>query len=73
MRIAVLKERAVGETRVWATPETVKKFKALGAEVAGEAGAGETASIADAVIQTKVPRLDLGASAGPVLRTVAGS
>ena len=48
MRIAVLKERAAGETRVSATPETVKKFKALGAEVAVEAGAGETASIADA-------------------------
>ena len=48
MRIAVLKERAVGETRVSATPETVKKFMALGAVVAVEAGAGEAASIADA-------------------------
>ncbi|QEA17619.1 NAD(P) transhydrogenase subunit alpha [Novosphingobium ginsenosidimutans] len=48
MRIAVLKERANGETRVSATPETVKKFIALGATVAVEAGAGGTASIADA-------------------------
>lgn len=48
LRIAVLKERASGETRVSATPETVKKFIALGATVAVEAGAGETASIADA-------------------------
>ncbi|MFZ5706325.1 MAG: NAD(P) transhydrogenase subunit alpha [Pseudomonadota bacterium] len=47
MRIAVLKEAAAGETRVSATPETVKKFIALGAEVAVEAGAGVTASIAD--------------------------
>jgi H+-translocating NAD(P) transhydrogenase subunit alpha len=47
-RIAVLKERANGETRVAATPETVKKFIALGATVAVEAGAGESASIADA-------------------------
>src|SRR3546814_17721669 len=48
MRIAVLKELAEGETRVAATPETVKKFIALGAEVAVESGAGEQASIADA-------------------------
>ena len=34
MRIAVLKERAAGESRVAATPETVKKFIALGASVA---------------------------------------
>ena len=48
MRIAVLKELAAGETRVAATPETVKKFIGLGAEVAIESGAGESASIADA-------------------------
>lgn len=48
MKIAVLKERAVGERRVAATPETVKKFIALGATVAVEAGAGTGASIADA-------------------------
>jgi NAD(P) transhydrogenase subunit alpha len=48
LRIAVLKERANGETRVSATPETVKKFIALGATVAVESGAGEAASIADA-------------------------
>ena len=47
MRIAVLKETAAGETRVAATPETVKKFAALGATVAVEQGAGLTASIAD--------------------------
>ena len=48
LRIAVLKERANGETRVSATPETVKKFIALGAAVAVEPGAGELASIANA-------------------------
>ena len=46
MKIAVLKE-AAGETRCAAIPETVKKFAALGAEVAVEKGAGEGASIAD--------------------------
>ena len=39
---------AEGERRVAATPETVKKFIALGASVAVESGAGLTASIADA-------------------------
>ena len=33
MRLAVLKERRPGESRVAATPETVKKFIGLGAEV----------------------------------------
>ncbi|NNC60116.1 MAG: NAD(P) transhydrogenase subunit alpha [Erythrobacter sp.] len=47
MKIAVLKERAGGEARVAVTPETVKKFIALGASVAVEAGAGNTAAIAD--------------------------
>ena len=47
MRIAVLKERAAGESRVAATPETVKKFSALGAAVAVESGAGEGARISD--------------------------
>lgn len=47
-RIAVLKERASGETRVSAIPETVKKFVALGASVVVEEGAGVGASIADA-------------------------
>lgn len=48
MKISVLKELASGERRVAATPETVKKFIALGASVAVESGAGATASIADA-------------------------
>ena len=48
MKIAVLRELADGETRVAATPETVTKFKALGADVAVEAGAGALARIPDA-------------------------
>ncbi|MDB5668118.1 MAG: transhydrogenase subunit alpha [Alphaproteobacteria bacterium] len=47
MKIAVLKETADGERRVAATPETAKKFIALGASVAVEAGAGANASISD--------------------------
>ncbi len=48
MKIAVLRETADAEHRVAATPETVKKFIALGAEMAVETGAGAGANIADA-------------------------
>ena len=48
MKIAILKERASGETRVAATPETVTKFAALGLTVSVELGAGVIASIPDA-------------------------
>lgn len=48
MRLAVLKERRPAETRVAATPETVRKLIALGNEVAVEAGAGAHAAIPDA-------------------------
>ncbi|HEY0412692.1 MAG TPA: Re/Si-specific NAD(P)(+) transhydrogenase subunit alpha [Allosphingosinicella sp.] len=47
MKLAVLRETAEGERRVAATPETVKKFMALGATLAVERGAGAGASIAD--------------------------
>jgi NAD(P) transhydrogenase subunit alpha len=48
MRLAVLKERHEAETRVAATPETVRKLIGLGLTVAVEAGAGAHAAIADA-------------------------
>ncbi len=47
MRIAVLSETDRAETRVAATPDTVKKYKALGADVAVQAGAGAQAGIPD--------------------------
>ena len=47
-RIAVTKERRSAETRVAATPDTVKKLIALGFEVVVETGAGAGASIPDA-------------------------
>ncbi|WP_425065208.1 Re/Si-specific NAD(P)(+) transhydrogenase subunit alpha [Reyranella sp.] len=47
MKIAVIKERRAHETRVAATPETVKKLKALGAEITIEAGAGTVAAYTD--------------------------
>jgi len=48
MKIAVPVERFPGEGRVAATPETVKKFGALGFDVAVETGAGLASSIVDA-------------------------
>jgi len=47
MKIAIVKERRPHETRVAATPETVKKLKALGAEITIEAGAGAAAAYTD--------------------------
>src|SRR3954453_12804406 len=48
MRIAVLSETDPVETRVAATPDMVKKYKNLGADVVVQAGAGKNASMADA-------------------------
>ena len=67
MKIAVLRERAEGERRVAATPETVKKLIALGATLAVEAGAGTAASIADADYEAA------GATLGDRTATIAGA
>jgi NAD(P) transhydrogenase subunit alpha len=48
MKIAIAAETDSGEPRVAGTPETVKKFISLGAEVAVEAGAGVKSGILDA-------------------------
>src|SRR5271156_5084620 len=47
-RIAVIRERRASETRVAATPETVRKLIGLGAAVSIETGAGAGCSIPDA-------------------------
>ncbi|HYG47268.1 MAG TPA: Re/Si-specific NAD(P)(+) transhydrogenase subunit alpha [Allosphingosinicella sp.] len=67
MKLAILKETADAERRVAATPETVKKFAALGAEVAIEAGAGRSASIADSDYEAA------GATVGPREAALAGA
>jgi NAD(P) transhydrogenase subunit alpha len=48
MRIFVARESDAAEPRVAATPETVKKMKALGADVVVEPGAGVKSGILDA-------------------------
>src|SRR5262245_2204657 len=47
MKIAIAAETDPGEPRVAATPDTVKKFVSLGAEVAVEQGAGVKSGILD--------------------------
>jgi NAD(P) transhydrogenase subunit alpha len=64
MKIAILKERALGETRVAATPETVKKFSGLGLSLAVEKGAGLAASVTDEAYA------EAGASIGTAAATV---
>ncbi len=56
MKIAILRERQAGESRVAATPETVAKLIGLGATFAVEKGAGAGSSILDAAYK------DAGAS-----------
>jgi NAD(P) transhydrogenase subunit alpha len=65
MRVAVLSEDLAVETRVAATPETVKKYKALGADVTVQSGAGKAAGIPDADFEAA------GASIAPGAREAA--
>ncbi|MBN8605905.1 MAG: Re/Si-specific NAD(P)(+) transhydrogenase subunit alpha [Caulobacterales bacterium] len=52
MKIAILKESAAGETRVAATPETVKKIIGMGHSVTVQTGAGVAASVPDDQFKT---------------------
>ncbi|WP_370337687.1 Re/Si-specific NAD(P)(+) transhydrogenase subunit alpha [Parvularcula marina] len=65
MKIAVLKAKK--DPRVGATPETVKKLAALGAEVSIETGAGEAAGFSDAAYQ------EMGASTGEAESVLSGA
>ncbi len=51
MKIAIPTETREHETRVAATPETVKKFAGLGARIAVQSGAGAGSSIPDAAFE----------------------
>ena len=67
MRIAVLKEREAGERRVAASPETARKFAALGATVAVERAAGESAAVTDGAYE------EAGAVLGTTSEVVSGA
>jgi NAD(P) transhydrogenase subunit alpha len=64
VRIAVTRERHADETRVAATPETVKKLIAVGCAVVIEAGAGAAASYPDA---------DYAAAGAEIAKTAAAA
>src|SRR3974390_2960528 len=57
MRIAVARETDANEPRVAATPETVKKFKALGAEVDVARGAGNGSGVLDSDFEAAGARI----------------
>jgi NAD(P) transhydrogenase subunit alpha len=61
VRIAVSRETEAGEPRVAATPETVRKLKALGAEVAVAPGAGAGSGIPDADFEAAGATVGAGA------------
>ena len=65
MRLAVLKERAATETRVAASPDTVKKLVSMGLTVAVEAGAGAASSLSDSDFQAA--GAEIAADAGAAL------
>ena len=60
MKIGIPKEIRPGETRVAASPDAVKRFKALGVEVLIEAGAGDKAAIPDAAFEAVGARIVQG-------------
>lgn len=68
MKIAIPKERRTGERRVAASPETVKKLKALGLDIVVEAGAGSGSNLPDQVF------VDAGATiAADLASTLSGA
>ena len=67
MRIAVLKERRAGETRVAATAESVKKLIGLGHTIAVESGAGISAGVRDEDYATA------GAKVGSAAEALSGA
>src|SRR5687768_1594847 len=73
LKLFVPKERRAGETRVAATPETIKKLVKEKLEVVVESGAGEAASFLDSAYEAAGAKLtkdlkDAWASADIVLK-----
>ncbi|PWR18742.1 Re/Si-specific NAD(P)(+) transhydrogenase subunit alpha [Zavarzinia compransoris] len=68
MRIAIPKERRPNENRVAASPESVKKLIALGAEIVIETGAGIASAVPDAAFEAAGARIAPDAAS-----TIAGA
>lgn len=63
MLIGIPKETVAGETRVAATPETVKKFAALGLNIVVQSGAGLASSATDAAYEAAGAKIASDAAA----------
>jgi NAD(P) transhydrogenase subunit alpha len=63
MLIGIPKETVAGETRVAATPETVKKFAALGLNIVVQSGAGLASSATDAAYEAAGAKITADAAA----------
>ncbi|MBA4152679.1 MAG: NAD(P)(+) transhydrogenase (Re/Si-specific) subunit alpha, partial [Acinetobacter sp.] len=63
MLIGIPKETVAGETRVAATPETVKKFAALGLNIVVQSGAGLASSATDAAYEAAGAKIAADAAA----------
>ena len=74
MKIAVIKERWADEARTPISPDSVKKYVALGFEVLVETGSGDGASISDAALKEAgaaiVPSADVSISDADIILTV---
>jgi NAD(P) transhydrogenase subunit alpha len=66
MKLVIVRETSPGERRVAATPETVKKFVALGMSVGVETGAGLGSSISDAAYAEAGATIESGALSADV-------
>jgi H+-translocating NAD(P) transhydrogenase subunit alpha len=58
MKLAVLRERDPGESRVAATPDTIKRYRGLGFDVSVESGAGITSGIPDGEFEAAAARVE---------------
>ena len=63
MRIGVPKEIVPGETRIAASPDSIRKFTALGVDVLVESGAGAGAQMSDEVLTQAGARIAVDARA----------
>ena len=58
MKLAVLRERDPGESRVAATPDTIKRYRGMGFDVSVEAGAGIGSGIPDGEFEAAGARVE---------------
>ncbi|MBS41106.1 MAG: NAD(P)(+) transhydrogenase (Re/Si-specific) subunit alpha, partial [Rhodospirillales bacterium] len=74
MKIAVIKERWADEARTPISPDSVKKYVALGFEILVETGSGDGASISDASLKEAgaaiVPSADVAINDADIILTV---